>query len=61
MWGVLAGGLKAMQTATIVFALPFSLVLLLMAFSVTRAIHQDWTADQRLEKALRKKVRELVK
>ena len=71
MWGVLvsaiavslllAGGLKAMQTATIVFALPFSLVLLLMAFSVTRAIHQDWRAEQRLEKALRKKMRELIK
>jgi glycine betaine transporter len=71
MWGVLvaaiaislllAGGLKAMQTATIVFALPFSGVLLLMAISVTRAIHQDWKVEQRIEKALRKKVRELVK
>ena len=71
MWGVLvaaiaislllAGGLKAMQTATIVFALPFSVVLLLMAISVTRAIHQDWQAEQKVEKALRKKMRELVK
>ena len=71
MWGVLvaaiaislllAGGLKAMQNATIVFALPFSVVLLLMAVSVTRAIHQDWKAEQRIEKAWRKKVRELVK
>jgi glycine betaine transporter len=71
MWGVLisaisislllAGGLKAMQTATIVFALPFSVVLVLMAVSVTRAIHQDWQAEQKLEKALRKKMRELVK
>jgi len=71
MWGVLvsaiaislllAGGLKAMQTATIVFALPFSVVLLLMAVSVTRAIHQDWQAEQKMEKALRKKMRELIK
>ena len=71
MWGVLvaaiavslllAGGLKAMQTATIVFALPFSVVLVLMAVSVTRAIHQDWQAEQSLEKALRKKMRELIK
>jgi len=71
MWGVLvsaiaislllAGGLKAMQTATIVFALPFLVVLLLMAVSVTRAIHHDWLAEQKKEKALRKKVRELVK
>ena len=71
MWGglvaaiavslLLAGGLKAMQTATIVFALPFSLVLVLMAISVTRAIHQDWHAEQDHEKALRKKIRALVK
>ena len=58
---LLAGGLKAIQTATIVFALPFSLVLVLMAVSVTRAIHQDWQADQQREKALKKKMRELVK
>ena len=71
MWGglvsaiavslLLAGGLKAMQTATIVFALPFSLVLVLMAISVTRAIHQDWHAEQDHEKALRKKIRALIK
>jgi len=71
MWGVLvaaiavslllAGGLKAMQTATIVFALPFSVVLVLMAVSVTRAIHQDWQAEQDQERALRKKIRALVK
>jgi glycine betaine transporter len=71
MWGVLvsaiamsllfAGGLQAVQTATIVFALPFSLVLLLMAVSVTRAIHQDWHVDQAREKALRKKMRALIK
>ena len=71
MWGVLvsgiamsllfAGGLKAVQTATIVFALPFSVVLLLMAVSVTRGIHQDWLAEQRREAALRRKMRELIK
>ncbi len=71
MWGVLvsaiavslllAGGLKAVQTATIVFALPFSLVLVLMAVSVMRAIHQDWKVEQDREKALRKKMRSLVK
>ncbi|MES2413104.1 MAG: BCCT family transporter [Pseudomonadota bacterium] len=70
IWGVLvsaiamslllAGGIKAVQTATIVFALPFSLVVLLMAVSVTRAIRDDWQADQRREKALRKKMRELA-
>lgn len=71
IWGVLVasiavsllvvGGLSAVQTATIVFALPFSVVLLLMAISVTLAIRQDWIAEQQRERALRKKVRELVK
>lgn len=71
MWGVLvsgiamslllAGGLKAVQTATIVFALPFAVVLVLMAVSVTRAIHHEWHAEQDREKALRKKMRALVK
>jgi len=71
VWGVLvagialslllAGGLKAVQTATIVFALPFAVVLVLMAVSVTRAIGQDWHAEQDREKLLRKKMRALVK
>lgn len=71
IWGVLvaaialslllAGGLGAVQTATIVFALPFSVVLLLMAVSVTLAIRQDWQAEDRRERALRRKMREMVK
>ena len=71
MWGVLvsaiaisllfAGGLKAVQTATIIFALPFSVVLVLMAVSVTRAISQDWHAEQRRDKDLRKKMRAFIK
>ncbi|RZL63861.1 MAG: BCCT family transporter [Variovorax sp.] len=71
IWGVLvaaialslllAGGLKAIQTATIVFALPFAGVLLLMAISVTWGIRDDWNAEQQRERALRRKVRALVK
>jgi len=57
---LLAGGLKAVQTATIVFALPFAVVLVLMAVSVTRAIGQDWHAQQDREKSLRRKMRALV-
>ena len=70
IWGVLvagialsllfAGGLKAIQTATIVFALPFAVVLLLMAVSVTLAIREDLNAEQRRDRALRRKMRELV-
>ncbi|RYF79471.1 MAG: BCCT family transporter [Comamonadaceae bacterium] len=71
IWGVLvaaialslllAGGLSAVQTATIVFALPFSVVLLLMAISVTLAIREDWNAEDRRDRALRRKMREMVK
>ena len=58
---LVAGGLQAVQTATIVFALPFAVVVVLMAVSVTRAIHQDWRVEQEREKALRKKVKAMVK
>lgn len=71
VWGVLvaaialslllAGGLQAVQTATIVFALPFSLVLVLMAVSVTLAIREDWNAEQKRERAIRRKLRDMVR
>lgn len=70
IWGVLvagiavsllfAGGLKAVQTATIVFALPFTVVILLMVWSLWRAICEDWTAQQRQERELRRRVREIT-
>jgi glycine betaine transporter len=70
MWGVLvagiaislllAGGLKAVQTATIVFALPFTIVILLMAYSLWRAIREDWLVEQKQEKLLRQKVRAMT-
>lgn len=70
LWGVLvsgialallmAGGLKAVQTAVIVFALPFSVVLLLMAVALLRAIRRDWADEQRQQRELRRKVRTLV-
>lgn len=71
VWGVLvaaiatslmlAGGIKAVQTATIVFALPFSIVVVLMAISVTRAIAHDWDEDRRRERALRRRMQEMLK
>lgn len=71
IWGVLvaaialslllAGGLQAIQTATIVFALPFAFVLLLMAVSVTIAIRHDWNEEQQRDRELRRKVRALIK
>ena len=69
IWGVLvagiaialmlAGGLKSVQTATIVFALPFSAVVVLMAIALVRAIRDDWEAEQRHERELMRKVERL--
>ncbi|PJI95297.1 BCCT, betaine/carnitine/choline family transporter, partial [Acidovorax sp. 69] len=70
IWGVLvsgiaislllAGGVKAVQTATIVFALPFTLVILLMAWALWRGVKADWEADDRRDRALRRRMREMV-
>lgn len=53
------GGVKAMQTATIVFALPFAGVMLL-AIALWRGVRDDWNEEQRRERALRKRMREMV-
>lgn len=50
-----------MQNATIVFALPFAAVVVLMAVSVTLAIREDWLEERRRERELQRKVRELLK
>jgi choline/glycine/proline betaine transport protein len=38
---LLAGGLKGLQAATIAAALPFSVVLLVICYSLVRALHQE--------------------
>lgn len=70
IWGVLiagiaislllAGGLDALQTATIVFALPFTLVVILMALSLWRAVRDDWKEEQRAERELRRRMRDFM-
>ena len=70
IWGVLvagialslllAGGIQAVQAATIVFALPFSVVLLLMAIALVIAVREDWHAEDARERHLHKKLREWV-
>lgn len=70
IWGVLvagialslllAGGLKAVQTATIVFALPFTLVIVLMAWSLWLAIGHDWDEEERRERELKRKLRQMM-
>ncbi len=57
---LLAGGIKAIQTATILFALPFTLVILLMVVSLWRAIREDWDEEQRQEKELRRRLRTMT-
>jgi glycine betaine transporter len=70
VWGVLvsgiaislllAGGVKAVQTATIVFALPFTAVIVLMAVALWRAVRTDWNEEDRRDKALRRRMKSLV-
>ncbi len=57
---LLAGGVKAVQTATIVFALPFTLVIVLMAVALWRGVREDWDDEQRRDKALRRRMKSLV-
>jgi glycine betaine transporter len=70
VWGVLvaaiaislmlAGGIRAVQTATIVFALPFTVVVVLMAVSVGRAIRADWLEQERHDREVRRRVEALL-
>jgi len=57
---LLAGGVKAVQTATIVFALPFTAVILLMALALWRGVKADWEAEDRRDRALRRRLREMA-
>ncbi|MFC5462918.1 BCCT family transporter [Massilia niabensis] len=70
LWGVLvagiaislllAGGLKAVQSATILFALPFALVIVLMVISLWRALREDWLEEARRERELKRRMREMI-
>ena len=70
LWGVLVaaiaasllvtGGVQAVQTATIVFALPFAAVVLVMALSLWLAVRQDWLEESRRERELRRRMRDLA-
>jgi glycine betaine transporter len=57
---LLAGGLKAVQTATIVFALPFALVIVLMVAALWRAMREDWIEQEHREREMRRRLREMV-
>jgi len=49
---LLAGGLSALQTAAILIALPFSLVMLAMVVATSRALHREHTALLRAERLI---------
>jgi glycine betaine transporter len=57
---LLAGGVKAVQTATIVFALPFTLVILLMATALLRALRADWQSEQDAQQRLNERLRAIA-
>jgi glycine betaine transporter len=57
---LMAGGLKSVQTATIVFALPFTIVIVLMAVSLWRGLREDHAEEQRRERALRRRLRAIA-
>jgi glycine betaine transporter len=57
---LMAGGLKSVQTATIVFALPFTVVILLMATALVRGLREDHAEERRRDIALRRRMREFV-
>ncbi|MEJ6007634.1 BCCT family transporter [Paucibacter sp. AS339] len=71
MWGFLVaaiaasllsvGGVSALQTATIVFALPFTLILVLLAIALWRGVRVDFEAQQLRERELRRRLEALAK
>lgn len=54
---LLAGGLKAIQTAAIVAALPFAAVIVLLCWSLYRAVRHEERERTRLERELRRRMR----
>lgn len=69
-WGVLqssiaavllvSGGLEALQTASIVAAAPFAVIMVLMCFSIMRVLREEDRLNRRRERARRKKLDELL-
>lgn len=57
---LLAGGIDAVQTATILFALPFALVIVLMVIALWRALREDWQEEARRERELRRRMRAMA-
>jgi glycine betaine transporter len=71
IWGVLqssiaavllwSGGLSGLQTASIVAALPFAVIMVFMVFALNKALRQELQEQKRKEKRRIKKLEELLK
>lgn len=70
IWGILqssiavilliSGGLQGLQTASIITALPFAVILVLMSVSILKALEQETNAERKKEKLRRKKLDQLL-
>lgn len=57
---LLSGGLNGLQTASIVAALPFAVIMLFMIVSINKALREEITEERRKEKKRIKKLEQLV-
>lgn len=57
---LLSGGLNGLQTASIVAALPFALIMVFMCFSIQKALNEDYKQIRRKEKERLKKLEALL-
>jgi glycine betaine transporter len=58
---LLSGGLEGLQTASIVAALPFAVIMVLMCFSLLRALHEEERLAKKARRELKKKLEQLLK
>jgi glycine betaine transporter len=57
---LLSGGLNGLQTASIVIALPFALVMLLMVFSTNKALREEVMEQKRIERRRIQKIEQWI-
>lgn len=58
---LLSGGLESLQTASIISALPFGIIMALMCLSVYKALNQEVKLARKQEKIRRKKIEKLIR
>jgi len=58
---LLSGGLDSLQTASIVSALPFGIIMALMCVSIYKALNQEVMLARKEEKVRRKKIEQLIR